>query len=116
MDRTEEVIVGLFTRLREDLREESSVGMALKAEGRNITLRIRSEKEPGDEKRPYFAVVIGLAVGEGAFRVSYKPSGVPLAGRQVTILDADSAGQLLGLVRGYIEVERCRLREFRQGL
>jgi hypothetical protein len=116
MDRTEEVFVGLFSRLREDLREESGIGLALKAEGRNVTLRVRSEKEAGDEKRPYFAVVIGLAVGEGAFRVSYKPSGVPMAGRQVTILDADSAGQLLGLVRGYIEVERRRLSDFRRGL
>jgi hypothetical protein len=116
MDRTEEVFVGLFTGLREDLREEPGVGLALKAEGGNVTLRIRSRQKADDEKRPYFAVVVGLAVGEGAFRVSYKPSGVPLAGRQVTILDADSAGQLLGLVRGYIEAERRRLIEFRRGL
>jgi hypothetical protein len=116
MDRTEEVFVGLFTGLREDLREEPGVGLALKAEGRNVTLRIRSQPDAGDEKCPYFAVVVGLAEGEGAFRVSYKPSGVPLAGRQVTILDADSAGQLLGLVRGYIEVERRRLSDFRRGL
>jgi hypothetical protein len=116
MDRTEEVFVGLFTGLREDLREEPGVGLALKAEGRNVTLRIRSQQEAGDERRPYFAVVVGLAVGEGAFRVSYRPSGVPLASRQVTILDAESAGPLLGLVRGYIEAERRRLIEFRRGL
>jgi hypothetical protein len=115
MDRTEEVFVGLFTRLREDLREEPGVGLALKAEGRNVTLRIRSRQKAGDEKRPYFAIVVGLAVGEGAFRVSYKPSGVPLASRQVTILDADSTGQLQGLVWGYIEAERHRLIEFRRG-
>ncbi len=115
MDRTEEAFVGLFTGLRDDLREEAGIGLALKAEGRNVTLRIRSERPAGDEKRPYFAVVVGLAVGDGAFRVSYKPSGVPLASRQVTILDADSAGQLLGLVRGYIDVERRRLSDFRRG-
>lgn len=115
MDRTEDVFVGLFSRLREDLREESGVGLALKAEGRNVTLRIRSEKEAGDERRPYFAVVVGLGVGDGTFRVSYKPSGVPLAHRQVTILAADSAGPLLDLIRGYLELERRRLVDFRQG-
>ena len=114
MDRTEEVFIGLFSRLREDVREEPGVGLALKAEGRSVTLRIRSEQDADDEKRPYFAVVVGLAVTDGSFRVSYKPSGVPYAPRQVTIVDAGSAGTLHGLVLGYIETERRRLADFRR--
>lgn len=113
MDRTEEVFVNLFSRLREDLREESGVGLALKAEGRNVTLRIRSEKA-GDERRPYFAVVVGVGERDGSFRVSYKPSGVPSAERQVTVVDADSTDGLLGLVRGYVEAERRRLIDYQQ--
>ena len=114
MDRTEEVFVSLFSRLREDLREESGVGLALKAEGRNVTLRIRSEKKAGDERRPYFAVVVGVGERDGSFRVSYKPSGVPSAERQVGVVDADSTDGLLGLVRGYVEAERRRLIDYQQ--
>jgi hypothetical protein len=88
MDKSEEVFVSLFSSLREDLREEYGVGLALKAEGRNITLRVRSEKKPGDEKQPHFALVVG--VRDGAFRISYKPSGVPSAESQVTIVGADA--------------------------
>jgi hypothetical protein len=113
MDRIEEVFVGLFSSLREELREESGVGLALKAEGRDITLRIRSQNKTGDEKQPYFAVVVGER--DGAFRISYKPSGVPLAASQVTIVGADSAEELLGLVRGYVEKERRRMIDYRSG-
>lgn len=112
MDKSEEVFVSLFSRLREDLREESSIGLALKAEGRNITLRVRSEKEPGDEKRPYFALVVSEQ--DGAFRISYKPSGVPSAESQVTIIGAEATGGLLGLVWEYVEKERQRLLDYRQ--
>jgi hypothetical protein len=112
MDKSEEVFVSLFSRLREDLREEFGVGLALKAEGRNITLRVRSEKKPGDEKQPYFALVVGDR--DGAFRISYKPSGVPSAESQVTIVDAEATDRLLGLVRGYVEKERRRLMDYRQ--
>ena len=55
MDRTEEVFVSLFSRLREDLREESGVGLALKAEGRNVTIRIHRQSrwyEEGPLKGP----------------------------------------------------------------
>lgn len=109
MDRTEEAFVSLFARLREDLREESGVGLALKAEGRNITLRIRSEKQADDERQPYFAVVVGVGERDGSFRISYKPSGLPSAEKRVTVIDADSTDELLGLVRRYIEEERRRL-------
>ena len=114
MDRTEEVFVSLFSRLREDLREESGVGLALKAEGRNVTLRIRGEKKTGDERRPYFAVVVGVGEKDGSFRVSYNPSGAPSAERQVTVVDAASTDGLLGLVRGYVEAERRRLIDYQQ--
>jgi hypothetical protein len=113
MDRIEEVFVGLFSRLREELWEEYGVGLALKAEGRDITLRVRSQKKSGDEKQPYFAVVVGER--EGAFRVTYKPGRIPFAESQVTIVDADSSDRLLGLVRGNVEAERRRLIDYRQG-
>ena len=113
MDRIEEVFVGLFSRLRVELREEYGIGLALKAEGRDITVRVRSRKKAGDEKQPYFAVVVGER--DGAFRVTYKPGGIPLAESQVTIVDADSSDRLLGLVRGYVEAERRRLIDYRQG-
>jgi len=114
MDRTEEALLGLFAELRDELRQESDVGLALKAQGRNATLRIRSQEEHSDEKRPYFAVVVGSAVSRGAFRVSYQPSGVPLAKRQVTIIDANSAAELTGIVRRYVEEERQRLINYRR--
>ena len=113
MDRIEEVLVGLFSGLREELREEYGVGLALKAEGHDVTLRVRSQKKAGDEKQPYFAVVVGER--DGAFRVTYKPGGVPSAESQVTIVDPDSSDRLLGLVRGYVEAERRRLIDYRQG-
>jgi hypothetical protein len=115
MDRTEEILVGLFSRLREDLRAEPGVGLALKAQGRNVTLRIRSERQAGDERQPYFAVVVGLAETGGAFRVSYNPSGTPSAERQVTIVGADSVDELSGLVRRYVEEERRRQVDHRRG-
>jgi len=80
MDKSEEVFVSLFS----SLREEFGVGLALKAEGRNITLRVRSEKKPGDEKQPHFALVVGDR--DGALRISYKPRGVPSAESQVMIV------------------------------
>jgi hypothetical protein len=113
MDRIEAVFVGLFSRLREELREEYGVGLALKAEGRDITLRVRSQKKAGDEKQPYFAIVVGER--DGAFRVTYKPGGIPFAESQVTMVDTDSSDQLLGLVRGYVEADRRRLIDYRQG-
>jgi hypothetical protein len=113
MDRTEGVFVDLFSRLREDLREESGIGLALKAEGRNVTLRIRSERQAGDEKRPFFAIVVGAAERNGAFRVTYNPSGAPSAERQITIVGGDSAEELLGLVRRHVEEERRRLIDYR---
>jgi hypothetical protein len=111
VDRTEEVFIALFSRLREELREETGVGLALKAEGPNVTLRIRSEEQAGDERRPFFAVVVGIAERDGAFRVSYNPSGSPSAERQMTIVGSDSAEELLGLVLRYVEEERRRLSD-----
>lgn len=113
MDRTEEVFVALFSRLREDLRGEPGVGLALRAQGRNVTLRIRSEKQAGDERQPCFAVVVGAAERDEAFRVSYNPSGSPSAERQVSIVGRGSAEELLGLVRRYVEEERRRLIDYR---
>ncbi len=115
MDRIEEVFVSLFSRLREDLREESYIGLALKAQSRDLTLRVRSEQEAGDGKRPYFAVVVGLAERDGGFRISYKPGGVPSAESHVTIVAAESTEELLGLVRGYVEAERRRSLDYGRG-
>lgn len=111
MDDIEGALVNLFKILRDDLREEAKVGMALKAEGRDVTLRVRSQAMAGDERRPYFAVVVGRS--DGAFRISYKPSGVPSAESRVVIVAADSADELLDLVRGYVEAERRRLSDYR---
>jgi hypothetical protein len=114
MDRTEGVFVTLFSVLREDLRSEAGIGLALKAEGRNLSLRIRSERKADDEKQPYFAIVVGLAERDGAFRVSYKPSGVPWAESRVSIVGVDSTEALLDLVRRYLEEERRRLSDYQQ--
>ena len=111
MDRLESILVDLFRTLRDDLREEAKVGLSLKAEGRDLTLRVRSREKSGDEGHPYFAVVVGRS--DGAFRISYKPSGVPSAESRVVIVAADSADELLGLVRGYVETERRRLSDYR---
>ena len=113
MKRIEEIFVSLFSILREELREESGVGLALKAEGQYLTLRVRRQKTTEDEKQPYFSVVVGER--DGAFRISYDPSGLPMAERQVTIVGAESAEELVGLVRGYVEVERRRMVGSRQG-
>ncbi len=111
MEEIEGVLVNLFKILRDDLREDARVGLALKAEGRDVTLRVRSQSNPGDERQPYFAIVVGRC--DEAFRISYKPSGVPSAESRVVIVGADSADELLGLVRGYVEAERRRLSDYR---
>ena len=108
MGRVEETFLRLFTSLREDLREQPEVGLALKAEGPSLSLRIRSQRRPGDERLPSFAIVVGLGSKDGDFRITYKPSGLPSGENQVTILEADSTGELLGLVRGYLDRERQR--------
>lgn len=110
MDRIEEVLVNSFGVLRDDLRDDADVGLSLKAEGRDVTLRVRSRERAGNGKRPYFAVVVGGSGGN--FRVSYKPSGVPSAASRVVIVGADAADELLALVRGYVEVERRRLTDY----
>lgn len=53
MVRTEDVFIRLFSGLSEDLRTEEDIGLALKAEGTSLTLRIRSEKKTGDERQPF---------------------------------------------------------------
>ncbi|WP_165226143.1 hypothetical protein [Aquisphaera insulae] len=116
MDRTEEILVDLFSRLRGELKADSGIGLALKAAGPDLTLRIRTSKPTGDEKRPYYAIVVGTAERDGSFRVSYKPGGVPLAERQVTIIeDHHPVEELLGLIRRHVEAERRRVIEFRDG-
>lgn len=116
MDRTEEILVDLFSKLRGELKADSGIGLALKAAGPDLTLRVRASKPEGDEKRPYFAIVIGTAERDGSFRVSYKPGGVPLAERQVTIIeDQHPAEELFGLVRRHVEAERRRAVDFRDG-
>jgi hypothetical protein len=112
MDGKEETLFELFRTVREDLLGEYGVGLSLKAEGQDFTLRVRSRKNTGDEKQPYFAVVV--APTYGGFRVSYKPSGNPPAENTVTVVDDGSAGRLLGIMRGFVEAERKRLIEFRQ--
>src|SRR5205807_833573 len=53
MDHLEKTFLGLFERLRDDLREESGIGLTLRAEGQDLTLRIRSRMDTGDEKQPF---------------------------------------------------------------
>jgi len=105
MDEREEILIDLFRRLREDLATEYGVGLALKSEGEDFALRVSGKKNSGDEKQPYFALV--LAPDSRGYRISYKPGGV-------TIVKGDSADELLSIVRGYIERERKRLIEYRQ--
>jgi hypothetical protein len=115
MNETEEVFVGLFSRLREHLKQEPGIGLALKAEGPDVTLRVRSRRPSDDEKRPFFAIVIGIAERDGAFRITYNPIGNPPAERQITIVPMDFQDELLELVLRYVEEERRRLVEFRPG-
>ena len=111
MRRIEEALGSLFVTLREDLRREADLGLAIKAQGGEVTLRVRSQARPGDGNYPYFAVVV--AGGDAAFRVSYKPSGLPLAERRVVIVRGPEA-DLLVLVRGYIEAERRRIADYKK--
>src|SRR4051794_15011289 len=112
MDRFEEILVGLFTRMREELRDVPGVGLALKAQGRGVTLRVRSEGKADAEKRPFFAIVVGAAERDDALRVTYRPSGLPRAESRVTIVAADELDALLSLIRGYVERERRRLSDY----
>jgi hypothetical protein len=115
MNRLEAVLVNLFCTLREDLRDASSIGLALKAEGGSITLRIRTQRASGDAKQPHFAIVVGVGERDGAFRISYKPSGAPLAEPLVAVVSADAAGSLLDRIGRFLEQERRRLDSYRQG-
>jgi hypothetical protein len=112
MDDMEKVLFDLFGTLRGELSEENEIGMSLKAEGPTFTLRIRSQTNSGDEKQPYFALVIEPE--QKAFRISYDPKGFPLVHSEVSIVECGSASSLLSLVRGYVEKERMRLIEYRE--
>src|SRR4051794_5263233 len=98
MDGTEAILFDLFRRLRGYLLDEYGFGLALKAEGQDITLRVRSRKNAGDQKQPYFALVI--APRDGGCRISYKPGGAPSAESEVTLVDVGTADELFDLVRG----------------
>src|SRR4051794_23927203 len=113
MDGVEEVLFDLFGRLREYLAEEYGVGLAMKAEGRDFTLRVRSRTNSGDEKQPHFALVV--APRDGGYRVSYRPGGASSAEGEVTLVDGGTADELFDLVRGHVETERRRLMDYRQG-
>jgi len=112
MDDMEKVLFDLFGTLRDELSEEYGVGMSLKAAGPTFTLRVRSQKNSGDEKQPCFALVIEPE--QKAFRISYDPKGVPLVHSEVIIVECGSESRLHSLVRGYVEKERKRLIEYRQ--
>lgn len=111
MEWIDELIFGLFMLLRDELKGDANVGLALRAEGQDVTLRVRSRAKVGDQRQPNFAVVVGES--NGAFRISYKPSGVPSAMSRVVMIGADSADELLDVVRGYVEAERRRLSDYR---
>jgi hypothetical protein len=113
MDGTEEILFDLFRRLREYLVRDHGVGLTLKAEGQDFTLRVRSRTNSNDEKQPYFALV--LAPRDGGYRISYKPGGAPTGESKVTLVDGGTSDLLFDLVRGYVETERKRLMDYRQG-
>ncbi|WP_165245374.1 hypothetical protein [Paludisphaera soli] len=113
MDETDAIFVDLFARLRGELRDDPTIGLALKAQGAEVTLRVRSEVSSGDDRSPFFALVVGAAEHAGAYRISYKPSGTPLAEPRVTIVEAGSVDALLEIVRGYVDVEGRRARDHR---
>src|SRR3954454_18002463 len=96
MDGTEEVLLDLFKRLREYLVDEIGVGLALKAEGQEITLRARRRPDPTDEKQPCFALVV--APRDGGYRLSYKPGGAPSAESKVSLVDAGTTEELFDIV------------------
>jgi hypothetical protein len=113
MDETDAIFVDLFARLRGALRGDPAIGLALKAQGGDVTLRVRSEVSAGDDRSPFFALVVGAGERVGAYRISYKPSGTPLAEPRVTIVEAGSPDALFELVRGYIDAEGRRTRDHR---
>jgi hypothetical protein len=112
MDDMEKTLFDLFGTLRQELSGEQGVGISLKAEGPTFMLRVRSQENPGDQKQPYFALVIEPE--QEAFRISYDPHGVPPAKSEVKIVDRGLAESLPSLVRGCVEKERKRLMEYRQ--
>ena len=112
MNDMEKVLLDLFGTLRDDLSEEYGVGMSLKAAGPTFILRVRSQKNPVDEKQPYFALVIEREQRD--FRISFRPNGVPSVESEVIIVEGSSAGRLHSLVRDHVEKERKRLSEYRQ--
>ena len=112
MHDMEQVLFNLFGTLRDELREEYGIGISLKAEGSTFTLRVRSQTNSGDEKQPYFVLVIEPE--QKAFRISYDPKGVPLVHSEVTIVEYGPASSLLNLVRSYVEKERLRSIEYRE--
>jgi hypothetical protein len=103
----------VFRRLRGYLVTDYGNGLALKAEGQDFTLRVRSRANSSLEKQPYFALVV--APRDGGYRISYKPGGAPTTSSNATLVDGGTSDQLFRLVRDYIEAERKRLMEYRAG-
>jgi hypothetical protein len=112
MNDMEKVLFDLFGELRDELSEEYGFGMSLKAAGPTFSLRVRRQKNLGDEKQPYFALV--LERQQTNFRISYHPNGVPPVESEVIIVECGSASRLHSLVRGYVDKERKRLIEYRE--
>ncbi len=113
MDGTDAIFVDLFARLRGALRDDPAIGLALKAQGTEVTLRIRSEVAADDDRSPFFALVVGAAERAGAYRISYNPSGTPLAEPRVTVVEAGSADVLFEIVRDHVAAEGRRTRDHR---
>jgi hypothetical protein len=111
MDSREKLLLALFTRLKDDLRDEFGVRLSLMAEGWRNALRVSSRK--GTDERPYFEIIV--AERESGFKITYRPHGRPAAVGRVVAAAPRALDALLGIVRELIQNERRRLIEYGRG-
>jgi hypothetical protein len=112
---TDKLLLSLFGKLREFLERDYGFLLSLTAEAVRIALRVRTK---GDDVRQIPAFVLTVQPAKGAFRISYRPQGQPPAQPETRVVGYDERGlrsALFGIVQGYVETERKRLIEYRQG-
>ncbi len=114
MDTTK-LLLDLFGRLAEFLGDDYGVRLTLAAEAGQLTLKVATQKAVG-RYLPSFVLTVRPEAGE--LRVGYRPEGQPPARPERRSVRGDRPGAdaaLFDLVRGFVEAERARLVECRQG-
>jgi hypothetical protein len=111
MDSREKLLLALFTRLKDELRDEFGVRLSLVAEGWKNALRVSNRK--GTDERPHFEIIV--TERENGFKITYRPHGKPTEAGRTVPPEPRSLDALLGIVRELIQNERRRLIEYGQG-